>query len=161
MIVRLHVMKQHIELGIIIAMSAMMVFGAAAFVMPYVYALSSSSSTGSGGSGTSGASGAAATGSKPGAGGPGDNKGSTTSSGSTSSGSTSGGSSSPPPKTTPPPVSKPPPKPTSKVPYCNPHGCKGTPHYYTLVGHHHCYDGYPGCVCNSSKAACGANYGKP
>ena len=157
MIVRLHVMKQHIELGIIIAMSAMMVFGAAAFVMPYVYALSSSSSsTGSGGSGTSGASGAAATGSKPGAGGPGDNKGSTT-----SSGSTSGGSSSPPPKTTPPPVSKPPPKPTSKVPYCNPHGCKGTPHYYTLVGHHHCYDGYPGCVCNSSKAACGANYGKP
>jgi hypothetical protein len=29
------------------------------------------------------------------------------------------------------------------------------------VGHHHCYEGYPGCVCNSSRAACGANYGKP
>src|SRR5690349_16026438 len=154
-------MKQHLELGIIVAMSAMMVFGAAALVMPYVYAFTSSSSSGSGGSGTSGASGAAATGSKPGAGGPGDNKGSTTSSGGTTGGSTSPPPKNPPPKTTPPPVSKPPPKPTTKVPYCNPHGCKGTPHYYTLVGHHHCYDGYPGCVCNSSRAACGANYGKP
>jgi hypothetical protein len=153
-------MKQHVELAIIVAMSAMMVFGAAAFVMPYVYALTSSS-TGSGGSGTSGASGAAATGSKPGAGGAGDNKGSTTSGGSTTGGSTSGGSSSPPPKTTPPPVSKPPPKPPSKVPFCKPGSCLGTPHYYTLKGHHHCYDGYPGCVCNSSRAACGANYGKP
>jgi hypothetical protein len=148
-------MKQHVELAIIIAISAMMVFGAAAFVMPYVYALTSSS-TGSGGSSTSGASGAAATGSKGGAGGAGDNKGSTT-----SSGGTSGGSSSPPPKTTPPPVSKPPPKPPSKVPFCKPGSCLGTPHYYTLQGHHHCYEGYPGCVCNSSRAACGANYGKP
>ena len=132
-------MKQHIELGIIVAMSAMMVFGAAAFVMPYVYAVSSSSSsTGSGGSGTSGASGAAATGSKPGAGGAGDNKGSTTSSGSTTgSGSTSGGShSTPPPK-------NPPPKPKT----CIPGKCLGDPGYYTTAGHHHCYDGSPGCTC--------------
>jgi hypothetical protein len=153
-------MKQHVELAIIVSMAAMMVFGAAALVMPYVYALSSSSSTGSGGSGTSGASGAAATGSKPGAGGAGDNKGSTTSSGgSTGGGSTGGGSTGG--SSSPPPVSKPPPKPPSKVPFCKPGSCLGTPHYYTLVGHHHCYDGYPGCVCNSSKAACGANYGKP
>ena len=154
-------MKQHLELGIIVAMSAMMVFGAAALVMPYVYAFTSSSSSGSGGSGTSGASGAAATGSKPGAGGAGDNKGSTTSSGGTSGGSSSPPPKNPPPKTNPPPVTKPPSKPPSKVPYCNPSGCKGTPHYYTLVGHHHCYEGYPGCVCNSSRAACGSNYGKP
>jgi hypothetical protein len=166
-------MKQHVELAIIVAMSAMMVFGAAAFVMPYVYALTSSS-TGSGGSSAPGASGAAASGTKGGTGGAGDNKGSTTTGGSSTGGSSTGGSSTggshpttnpppknPPPKTTPPPVHNPPPKPVSKVPYCNPHGCKGTPHYYTLVGHHHCYDGYPGCVCNSSRAACGANYGKP
>jgi hypothetical protein len=152
-------MKQHVELAIIVAMSAMMVFGAAAFVMPYVYA--ASSSTGSGGSSTSGASGAAATGSKGGTGGAGTNPGSTTSSGGTSGGSSSPPPKNPPPKTTPPPVSKPPPKPTSKVPFCKPGSCLGTPHYYTLKGHHHCYDGYPGCVCNSSRAACGANYGKP
>jgi hypothetical protein len=130
-IVRLHVMKQHVELAIIVAMSAMMVFGAAAFVMPYVYAASSS-----GGSGKDGASGAAATGSKPGAGGKGDNQGSTT-----SSGSTSGGSSSPPPKN--PPPKNPPPKPKT----CIPGKCLGDPGYYTTSGHHHCYDGSPGCTC--------------
>ena len=37
-------MKQHLELGIIVAMSAMMVFGTTAYVMPYVYAAVSSSS---------------------------------------------------------------------------------------------------------------------
>jgi hypothetical protein len=149
MIVRLHVMKQHIELGIIIAMSAMMVFGAAAFVMPYVYALSSSSSTGSGGSGTSGASGAAATGSKGGAGGPGDNKGSSSSS---SSGSSSGsGSSSPPPK-------NPPPKPKT----CVPGKCVGDPGYYTTNGHHHCFDGSPGCKCTDPhKCTVGSAFIRP
>jgi hypothetical protein len=28
---------------------------------------------------------------------------------------------------------------------CNPHGCKGTKGYYTVKGHHHCYEGSPGC----------------
>jgi hypothetical protein len=118
-------MKQHLELGIIVAISAMMVFGAAAYVMPFVYAASSS-----GGSSTPGASGAAATGSKPGAGGKGDNPGSTTTGGST----TGSGSSSPPPK-------NPPPK------QCIPGKCLGDPGYYTTAGHHHCYDGSPGCTC--------------
>jgi hypothetical protein len=129
MIVRLHVMKQHVELAIIIAMSAMMVFGAAAFVMPYVYAASSS-----GGSSTPGASGAAATGSKGGAGGKGTNPGS-----SSSTGGSSTGSSSPPPKN--PPPKNPPPKP------CVPGKCVGDPGYYTTNGHHHCFDGAPGCKC--------------
>jgi hypothetical protein len=149
-------MKQHIELGIIVAMSAMMVFGAAAFVMPYVYA--ASSSTGSGGSSAPGASGASAAGTKGGAGGKGDNPGSTTTGGST----TGSGSSSPPPKN--PPPKNPPPTTGggssggSKVPFCNPHGCKGDPGYYTKVGHHHCFDGYPGCVC-TTPSKCGVAYG--
>jgi hypothetical protein len=111
-------------------MSAMMVFGAAAFVMPYVYAASSS-----GGSSTPGASGTAASGTKGGAGGKGDNPGSTSST--TTGGSTTGGShSTPPPK-------NPPPKPRT----CIPGKCLGDPGYYTTAGHHHCYDGSPGCTC--------------
>lgn len=23
--------------------------------------------------------------------------------------------------------------------FCNPHGCKGSFHWYTMKGHHHCY----------------------
>jgi hypothetical protein len=145
-------MKQRIELAIILAMSAMMVVGAAAFVMPYVYA-ASSSSTGSGGSGTNGASGAAATGSKPGAGGKGDNPGSTTTGGSTTgSGSTTGGSHpAPPPK-------NPPPKPKT----CVPGKCVGDPGYYTTNGHHHCFDGSPGCKCTDPhKCTVGSAFIRP
>ena len=39
-------MKQHIEVGIMAAMAAMMVFGAAAYIMPFVYAASSSTGKG-------------------------------------------------------------------------------------------------------------------
>jgi hypothetical protein len=148
-------MKQHVELAIIVAMSAMMVVGAAAFVMPYVYALSSSS-TGSGGSGTSGASGAAATGSKPGAGGKGDNQGSSSSSSSSSGSSSGSGSSSPPPKN--PPPKNPPPKPKT----CVPGKCVGDPGYYTTNGHHHCFDGSPGCKCTDPhKCTVGSAFIRP
>ena len=150
-------MEKHIELGIIVAMSAMMVFGTAALVMPYVYA--ASSSTGSGGSGTSGASGASGTAgvANGGAGGKGDNQGSVSS----SPPPTNPPPKNPTPKTTPTPASKPPASkpPASKVPFCNPHGCKGDPGYYTQVGHHHCYDGYPGCVC-TTPSKCGVAYGR-
>ena len=138
-------------------MSAMMMFGTAALVMPYVYAAS-------GGSGTSGASGASGTAgvANGGAGGKGDNQGSVSS----SPPPTNPPPKNPTPKTTPTPVSKPPASkppaskpPASKVPFCNPHGCKGDPGYYTQVGHHHCYDGYPGCVC-TTPSKCGVAYGR-
>lgn len=29
---------------------------------------------------------------------------------------------------------------------CNPHGCKGSFHWYTKEGHHHCWKGSGGCV---------------
>lgn len=28
---------------------------------------------------------------------------------------------------------------------CNPHGCKGDRGYYTVSGHHHCFEGADGC----------------
>jgi hypothetical protein len=28
---------------------------------------------------------------------------------------------------------------------CNPHGCKGSFHWYTMRGHHHCYAHSHGC----------------
>lgn len=28
---------------------------------------------------------------------------------------------------------------------CNPHGCKGSFHWYTKEGHHHCFKGSDGC----------------
>ena len=40
--VRLQGMKQHLELGIIVAMSALMVFATTSYMMPFVYAASSS-----------------------------------------------------------------------------------------------------------------------
>jgi hypothetical protein len=159
-------MKQHLELGIIVAMSAMMVFGAAAFVMPFVYAAS-------GGSGTSGASGASgSSGGAGGAGGKGTNPGSTTTGGSSTGGSSTGGSSTggsstggsstggshpttnPPPKN--PPPKNPPPKP------CVPGKCLGTPGYYTTNGHHHCYDGAAGCKCTDPhKCTVGSAFIRP
>jgi hypothetical protein len=30
--------------------------------------------------------------------------------------------------------------------WCNPHGCKGDRGWYTKRGHHHCFEGFPGCV---------------
>ena len=52
-------MKQHLELGIIVAMSALMVFATTAYMTPSANAAVSG---GSGGSGNSGASGASAAG---------------------------------------------------------------------------------------------------
>jgi hypothetical protein len=71
-------MKQPIELGIMVVMAAMMVFATTAYVMPSVYAATSSSGQGAA---------------------------------------------------------------------CDPSSCKGTPGYYTTSGHHHCFDGSPGCKC--------------
>ena len=148
-------MKQHLELGIIVAMSALMVFATTAYMTPSANAAVSG---GSGGSGTSGASGASAAGSKGGAGGAGSNPskpttGSSSGSGSSSSsGSSSGsGSSSPPPKN-PPPTYKP----------CVPGKCAGDPGYYTTNGHHHCFDGAPGCTCTDPhKCTVGSAFIRP
>jgi hypothetical protein len=140
-------MKQHVEFGIIVAMSALMVFAMTSYMMPFVHAAVSS---GGGSSGTSGSSGASASGSTGGAGGAGSNPAKTTTGGSSggttggssggttggSSGGTTGGTTHPPPKN-PPPTYKP----------CVPGKCLGTPGYYTTNGHHHCYDGAPGCAC--------------
>jgi hypothetical protein len=146
-------MKQHLELGIIIAMSAMMVFGTAAFVMPFVYASS-------GGSSTSGANGAAGSAGSGGAGGKGTNPGSTTTGGSSTGGSSTGGSSTggSHPTTNPPPKN-PPPKNTKP---CVPGKCLGTPGYYTTNGHHHCFDGAAGCKCTDPhKCTVGSAFIRP
>ena len=111
-------MKQHIELGIMVAMAAMMVFATTAYVMPSVYAATSSSGKG-------------------GDSGKGDNAGSPT---------TGGGTSHPP----------------STYKACNPSNCKGTPGYYTTSGHHHCFDGSPGCTCTDPhKCTVGSDITKP
>ena len=135
-------MKLHLELGIIVAISAMMVFGTTAYVMPSVYAARSGGSSTAGESGDSGASGASGVASKGGHGGKGDNPGSTT----TGGGTTSSGSSHPP-----------------KNPLSSCVGkCVGTPGYYTASGHHHCTDGSPGCACTDPhKCSVGSSSIKP
>ena len=119
-------MKLHLELGIIVVMSAMMVFAMTAYVMPSVYAARSDGSSypwrewrqwlqlvGRSGKG--------------GTGGKENNPGSTT-----TGGSTTGSGSSHPPKNSP----------SSCI-----GKCLGTPGYYTTAGHHHCTYGSPGCTC--------------
>jgi hypothetical protein len=162
-------MKQHLELGIIIAMSAMMVFGTAAFVMPYVYAVSDGSST----TGSSGANGAAGSSTGAGgAGGKGDNAGTTTGSGSTGGSSTTPKTptpKTPTPKTptpkTPTPKTPTPKTPTPKTPtpkVCIPGKCVGDPGYYTANGHHHCFDGAKGCICTDPhKCTVGSAFIRP
>jgi hypothetical protein len=149
-------MKQHVELGIIVAMSALMVFATTAYMTPSANAVTSSSSS-SGGSGTNGASGASAAGSKGGTGGAGSNPGSS----STGGGSTGGGSTSGSHPTTNPPPKNPPPKPPSYKP-CVPGKCAGDPGYYTTNGHHHCFDGSPGCKCTDPhKCTVGSAFIRP
>jgi hypothetical protein len=135
-------MKLHLELGIIVAMSAMMVFAMTAYVMPSVYAARSGGSSTAGESGASGASGASGVTSKGGHGGKGDNSGSTT----TGDGTIGSGSSHPPKNS-----------PSSCV-----GKCLGTPGYYTTNGHHHCTDGSPGCVCTDPhKCSVGSSSTRP
>jgi hypothetical protein len=153
-------MKQHLELGIIVAMSALMVFGTTAYVMPFVYAASSGRSS-------SGADGADGSGTKGGAGGRGDNPGSSSSTSSGSGSSTT--PKTPTPKTptpkTPTPKTPAPKTPAPKTPApkaCVPGKCIGDPGYYTTNGHHHCFDGAKGCVCTDPhKCTVGSAFIRP
>jgi hypothetical protein len=149
-------MKQHVELGIILAMSALMVFATTAYMTP------SANAAVSGGSNTGANGGDGSSDGRGGAGGRGG--GDTPSSTSTTTGSSSGsGSSSTAPKTTTtaPKTTTTAPKTTTAKP-CVPGKCLGSPGYYTTNGHHHCFDGAPGCACTDPhKCTVGSAFIRP